>query len=184
MHSIGALEQFLSQYPVYEYRVIKTGQIPVVDRVRTVCREECERYGTTWACPPAVGELSACEKKIRSYPEALFFSSVSEVRDILDMKELLGTRKEHEKLTDLIGDFLKEEGYEIFILSTESCEICENCTYPQGKPCRFPERMHPCLESYGVVAANLAEEENMEYQLGGNTVLWFSLILFRDQADS
>lgn len=172
-------KQFISQYPIYEYRIVKTAEISAVDRVRTVCEEECQRYGTTWACPPAVGELDECERKIRSYPEGILFSSVSEVEDILNMDALLATRQDHEKLTDLVGGYLKKEGYEIFILSTESCDICESCTYPQGKPCRYPDRMHPCLESYGVVASNLAEKENMEYQLGGNTVLWFSLVLFR-----
>lgn len=179
MLNIEKFEQFISQYPIYEYRVVKTDGIDVVDRVRTVCKQECQRYGTTWACPPAVGELSECERKIRSYPEGVFFSSVSEVDDILDMDKLLATRQDHERLTDLVGRYLKEEGYDIFILSTESCDICKECTYPMGKPCRHPERMHPCLESYGVVASNIVEQEKMDYQLGGNTILWFSLILFR-----
>lgn len=180
MLSLEKFERFISQYPVYEYRILKTGSISVEDRVRTVCKEECQRYGTTWACPPAVGTLEECRKKIHSYPYGIFFSSVAEVRDILDMEELLSTRKEHEHLTDIIGEFLKKEGYRAFILSTESCDICENCTYLEGLPCRFPDRMHPCLESFGVVASEIVEKEKMEYQLGGNTVLWFSLVLFSE----
>ena len=72
-------DEFISQYPIFEYRVLDTGDIKVQSRVRTICKQECERYGSTWACPPAVGELSECEKKIRSYPKAVFFSSVAEV---------------------------------------------------------------------------------------------------------
>ena len=101
-------EQFISQYPIYEYRIVKTAEISAVDRVRTVCEEECQRYGTTWACPPAVGELDECERKIRSYPEGILFSSVSEVEDILNMDALLATRQDHEKLTDLVGGYLKK----------------------------------------------------------------------------
>ena len=63
-------------------------------------------------------------------------------------------------------------------LSTESCDICEECTYPDA-PCRNPHRMHPCLESQGIVVSEIAEREGMEFNLGGNTVLWFSMILFR-----
>lgn len=37
----------------------------------------------------------------------------------------------------------------------------------------FPEHMHPCLESYGVVVSEIVEKEAMEYNLGGNTILWF-----------
>ena len=172
-------DEFISQYPIFEYRVLDTGDIKVQSRVRTICKQECERYGSTWACPPAVGELSECEKKIRSYPKAVFFSSVAEVSDIMNMKEMLSTRMEHEALTEKVRDFLEGEGYETFTLSTESCDFCERCAYLDGKPCRFPEHMHPCLESYGVVVSEIVEKEAMEYNLGGNTILWFSMVLIR-----
>ena len=55
----------------------------------------------------------------------------------------------------------------------------ERCAYLDGKPCRFPEHMHPCLESYGVVVSEIVEKEAMEYNLGGNTILWFSMVLYR-----
>ena len=101
-------DEFISQYPIFEYRVLDTGDIKVQSRVRTICKQECERYGSTWACPPAVGELSECEKKIRSYPKAVFFSSVAEVSDIMNMKEMLSTRMEHEALTEKVRDFWRE----------------------------------------------------------------------------
>lgn len=178
MLNIEKFEEFISQFPIYEYRIIDTKPLKAEERVRIVCEKECSRYNTTWACPPAVGCLEECERKIHEYPKAVFFSSVAEVNDIMDMEELLRTRNVHEELTTEIGNYLKGEGHEIFILSTESCDLCESCTYPEGKPCRFPEKMHPCLESYGIVAAQIVEEEQMEYQLGGSTVLWFSMVLF------
>ncbi len=51
--------------------------LSVATRVRHICRQECERYGTTWACPPAVGTLKACEDRIHSYGRAVFFSQRS-----------------------------------------------------------------------------------------------------------
>ena len=81
-------EEFISQYPIYEYRLLDTQNIRIEERVRTICRQECTRYGSTWACPPAVGTLEECEKKIKKYPQAVFFSSVAEVSDILNMEEL------------------------------------------------------------------------------------------------
>ena len=172
-------EEFISQYPIFEYRLLDTKDIGVEERVRTICRQECERYDSTWACPPAVGTLQECEKKIKSYPQAIFFSSVAEVSDIMNMEELLSTRRAHEDLTTEVGKYLNREGYETYILSTESCDICEKCAYKEGKPCRFPDRMHPCLESHGVVVNEIVERESMEYNLGGNTILWFSMVLFR-----
>ena len=172
-------EEFISQYPIFEYRILDTKDITIQERVRTICQEECERYGSTWACPPAVGTLQECEKKIKSYPQAVFFSSVAEVSDIMNMEEMLSTRRAHEDLTTDVGKYLNKEGYETYILSTESCDICEKCAYKEGKPCRYPDRMHPCLESHGVVVNEIVERESMEYNLGGNTILWFSMVLFR-----
>lgn len=48
------------------------GILKYQSRVRTICKQECERYGSTWACPPAVGELSECEKKIPELSESSF----------------------------------------------------------------------------------------------------------------
>lgn len=172
-------EEFISRYPIYEYRLLDTGDIFARERVRIICQTECQRYNSTWACPPGVGTLEECEAKIKSYPQAVFFSSVAEVSDVMNMEEMLSTRRAHEDLTTEVGNYLKGEGYEIYILSTESCDICENCSFAEGKPCRHPDRMHPCLESHGVVANEIVERENMEYNLGGNTILWFSMILFR-----
>ena len=174
-------EAFISEYPVYEYRLLRTADIGTEERVRTICQQECQRYNTTWACPPAVGSLAECREKILRYPEAVFFSSVAEVSDILNMEELLATRSAHEELTTLVGEYLRKEGYQTYILSTESCDICEHCTFPEGKPCRHPDKMHPCLESHGVVVSEIVERESMEYQLGGNTILWFSMICFGKQ---
>ena len=112
MFDTNRFEEFISQYPIYEYRLLDTKEIEVRERVRTICREECERYGSTWACPPAVGTLPECEKRIHSYEKAIFFSSVAEVSDIMNMKEMLTTRDAHEELTTEVAGFLRGEGYE------------------------------------------------------------------------
>ena len=127
-------EEFISAYPIYEYRILDTSDLSVETRVRQICRQECERYGSTWACPPAVGTLEACEKRIRSYGKAVFFSSVAEVSDLMNMQEMLSTRDAHEELTTEVVGFLKEQGFDTFTLSTESCDICETCAYTQGEP--------------------------------------------------
>lgn len=177
--NIDKFEEFIAQYPIFEYRVLNTENLQVEERVRIICQQECERYGSTWACPPAVGTLKECEKKIHSYSQAVFFSSVAEVSDVLNMEEMLATRAAHEELTTEVARFLEEQGMDTYTLSTESCDICEECAYFHGQPCRHPERMHPCLESHGVVVSEVVEREQMEYSLGGNSILWFSMILFR-----
>ena len=41
-------EDFIAEYPIYEYRLLDTKDLSVAERVRIVCKQECERYGTTW----------------------------------------------------------------------------------------------------------------------------------------
>ena len=50
-----------------------------------------------------------CEKKIKSYPQAVFFSSVAEVSDIMNIEEMLSTRRAHEDLTTEVGKYLNKE---------------------------------------------------------------------------
>lgn len=40
-------EEFIAQYPIFEYRLLNAADVSVHERVRTICREECERYGST-----------------------------------------------------------------------------------------------------------------------------------------
>ncbi len=101
----------------------------------------------------------------------------------MNMQEMLSTRDAHEELTAEVAGFLKDQGFDTFTLSTESCDICKKpVLIIQGEPCRLPERMHPCLESHGVVVSEIVEHELMEYNLGGNTILWFSMVLYREPA--
>ena len=72
---IQKFEEFISQYPVYEYRILDTKELKTEERVRIICRQECERYGTTWACPPAVGTLEECRERLNRYDTMLLFTS-------------------------------------------------------------------------------------------------------------
>ena len=109
----------------------------------------------------------------------MFFSTLAEVRDILDMKETLKTKGEHEKLTGIIEDHLRDHGMYVYTLSSDSCAICSKCGFPR-EHCRHPDRMHPCIESHGIIVPNLAEQCSMDYYLGEHLLLWFSIIFFRE----
>ena len=170
-------EDFIAEYPIYEYRLLDTKELSVAERVRIVCKQECERYGTTWACPPAVGTVEACRNRVLSYPGALVFTSLAEVSDIADMAATLATRGAHEALTRQVRDILLQFSPDVLTLSTESCAICTKCAYPDA-PCRHPDRMFPCVESYGIVATALAERNGIEFY-NGNLVTWFSVLCYR-----
>lgn len=175
----SALEQKLAELPIAQYLFFHTDELEFSPRIRTVCEQECPRFGKTWACPPAVGAYEACKRRCLSYPEGLLIISLAETADISDLDETLKTRSGHETLTHQVADLLQEQGLELLVLSTESCAICDKCTYPHA-PCRHPDEMFPCVESHGIIVTALADKFGIDYQYGGNIVTWFSLLLFRE----
>ncbi|MGO5313584.1 DUF2284 domain-containing protein [Bilifractor sp. LCP21S3_A7] len=172
------IETLIQDLPVFEYGFLTPEQIPFTEKVRTVCRLECKRYGSSWSCPPAVGTVPECRERCMAYRGAFFFSTVHEVRDSMNLTESFQTKLSHEQTTGLVEQRMRKAGLETYRLSGDSCSICPECTYPE-KPCRFPDRMHPCIEGHGIVVAKLAESCGMEYYIDEHTQLWFSLIFYR-----
>ena len=172
------LEQQLLELPLFAYFYIDPQKLEFADRIRFICEHECPMYGTTWACPPAVGSVESCRNHVLQYGSCLMISTVAEVEDISSMTETLATRGEHEEITNQVRDCMRSLGEEPFVLSTEACSICERCAYLDGLPCRHPERMHPCVESQGINIIPVLEECGLEFQYGSNVVTWVSLLLF------
>ena len=172
------LEQKLCELPVVQYEFFATEELVFTPRVRYVCETECPQYGKSWACPPGVGTVEECETRCKSYPNGLLITTMTEVRDIADIEETLATRPDHEAVTREVAALVRAEGHETYVLSTESCAICEKCAYPDG-PCRYKDKMYPCVESHGILVTELAESYGIEFQAGSNVVTWFSLILYR-----
>ena len=172
------LETRLAELPLYIYAFIDPKGLEFSDRIRWICEHECPMYGKSWACPPGVGCVAECKGKCMDYENCLMISSITEVEDITDINETLATRPVHEKLTNQVGDLMRELGAEPYILSTEACAECERCAYLDGQPCRFPDRMHPCVESHGINVIPVLEENGLEFQFGSNVVTWISLLFF------
>jgi predicted metal-binding protein len=171
------LERQLAELPIVEYIFFDTQELMFTDRVRTICQVECPQYGKSWACPPGVGTVEECRDRCLSYPHGLLITTMTEVGDIANLQETLDTRAGHETLTRQVREFFRQQGVEPYVLSTESCAVCEKCAYPDG-PCRHPEKMFPCVESHGILVTDLAERYGIAFQAGGNLVTWFSLLLY------
>jgi predicted metal-binding protein len=172
------LEERLGELPLYAYGFLKPEELEFSQRIRWICANECPMYGKTWACPPGVGSVEACQKKCLSYENCLMISTITEVEDIADIQATLATRPEHEEVTNQVGAILRELGAKPYILSTEACTLCERCAILDGQPCRMPEKMHPCVESQGINVIPTLERFGLEFQYGGNVVTWVSLLFY------
>ena len=172
------LESQLAELPLLGYFFIDPRRLEFSERVRWICEHECTMYGKTWACPPGVGPVAECRGKCLSYENCLMIATVTEVGDISSMEETLATIPAHEAITNQVGMLMEEQGIKPYILSTEACSECERCAYLDGQPCRYPEKMHPCVESHGINLIPTLEENGIEFQFGGNVVTWVSLLFY------
>ena len=172
------LNEKLSELPLYIYDHIDPKALEFNDRIRWICEHECPMYGKSWACPPGVGTVRECQRKCLSYENCLLISTIVEVNDIADMEETLATRPEHEAVTNQVLEIMRELGADPYVLSTESCTLCERCAILDKQPCRFPEKMHPCVESHGINVVPVLENLGLEFQFGANVVTWISLLLY------
>ena len=172
------LEEKLSELPLYIYDFFDPRELAFSSRIRWICEHECPMYGKSWACPPGVGSVDRCRQVCMAYDHCLLISSIVEVRDIADMEETLATRPDHEALTEQVRELMQEQGVDPFILSTEACTVCDRCAILDGQPCRFPEKMHPCVESHGINVVDVLEKRGLNFQFGANVVTWVSLLFY------
>lgn len=173
------IESKILELPLMQYEWISPEELTFKEEVRQICKQECPMYGKSWSCPPAVGTVEECRLRCLNYSGAFLFTTIAEVTDIANMEETLQTRFDHEEITRSLGKIFQEEGAEVKLLSSESCAICESCAYCEGKKCRHPEYMIPCIESHGILVTELAEKYDIPFLDSMTTVQWFGLILYR-----
>ena len=172
------LEEKLAEFPLCCWYFFEPKELEFSSRIRWICENECPMYGKTWACPPAVGEVADCQGKCMSYKTCLMISTMAEVEDITNIEETLATRPDHEEVTNQVLEMMRGEGFDPYVLSTEACSFCQRCAYLDGQPCRYPEKMHPCVESHGINVVPVMETAGLEFQFGSNIVTWISLLFF------
>ena len=174
------MEELLRPYPIFQYGFLGSEKIDFKEEVRHICERECKRYGDSWSCPPAVGTVSECQKRCLAYTDVLLFSTLAEVSDLTNSEERCLTKKNHEKTVHSLCHDLKMNGVDFLALSSDSCAVCDTCTYPK-KICCYPDKMRPCIESYGILVTSAAEALAMDFFIDSQTILWFAMIFFHRQ---
>ena len=152
---------------------------------RSLCEaNRCGAYGRCWMCPPAVGPVEELIKKLRSYPHALFYQSITHLEDSFDIEGMQAGKKFFngigQKLLDACRPLL---GPDTLHLSGGGCGLCKTCAQADGEPCRFPDRALSSLEAYGIDVYNTSKHTELKYVNGPDTVTYFGMVLFRERRD-
>lgn len=181
-NSAGKIEKIMlrekENLGIHEFALIKPEQVEFSAEVRGLCaKNACGMYGKSWACPPGTGSIEDCKAKCNEFAHAFVFTSMGNLKSRYDMKEWLELRVVHEKITDQVAKIFHAEFDQVLILSTEGCTVCKTCTYPD-QPCRFPDRMYPATEGYGILVTQLAKTCGIKYNNGDKTLTYFSVIFF------
>ncbi len=138
----------------------------------------CRNYNTSWACPPAVGSLKECRRKMLRYDSAMVFNAVYKLSGSFDLDGMRNGHREFKKVCDRLYAAAKDEYADFLILSNEGCVRCEKCTYPDEK-CRMPDILFPSLEGFGINVSELAALAGVNYINGKDTVTYFGMLLYK-----
>jgi len=173
------LQELAAKSGLYESGYIPTDAITFYPEIRSICQgNTCRSYGTSWACPPAVGTLEECRQRVLQYDTMLLFSQKYTLEDAFDLESMVAGLHDFKKTVDRFQQNIAGLLPKFLLLSNEGCGRCDICTYPDS-PCRFPQLLHHSLEGYGLIVSELAQAAKIRYNNGPNTVTYFGALLLR-----
>jgi len=179
----------LNNKDIFKQKANEAGYTEVVDvqlsklsfdeSLLAMCAQNaCGHYGKNWTCPPGSGEMADLKEKILSFKEGVLVQKVYKLEDSFDFEGMMDGNADFNKLFYEMMDFLSDEiGDNFYSLKAGSCDLCEQCTYPDA-PCIIPEKARPSIEACGINVSVLCTIAGIPYIYGPNTVAYDALFLF------
>ena len=163
------------------YGQLNMESLIVLKKVREICMDDrCKLYGHSWSCPPACGTLEFAEKQMQRFSEGILVQTTAHMTDDFDLEAIHLAEKDHKAKFMTLARQARLLEPECLPLSAGSCRICRKCTYPD-RPCRYPDRMYPSMEAYGLWVSDVCEKSGLAYNYGKQTVTFTSCILFSEK---
>ena len=152
-------------------------KLEVLQDVRDACAaNKCGMYNTTWACPPAFGDLDQSRAMLARYKRGLLVQSVQTLEDDFDWEGIEALGKRHSENFRRLHAFLRESWPGLLALGAGGCKICPKCTYPDD-PCRFPDKMTYSMEGFGLFVSRVCEQCGIPYNHGRGTMTFSGCFL-------
>ena len=173
-------------------KIIPVEKIVIEDRIVFKCRQGCEKYGKTLACPPYAPSPSEFRKIVSEYRYALFMKFKTHAEANVELRTYLtktsdltlpiemeakvesfwaAWNEDMEKLRDTVIVLEKaatEKGFLLAAgLTSGSCQVCEKCNVEKGV-CVHPEKRRFSEEAVGVNVKATAEKAGIKFTLPFN----------------
>ena len=146
--------------------------------VRDMCASgKCQKYGTSWACPPACPSIEEFQAMYGTFDQCLVVQTVGELEDEFDGEAMMDAAEQHGKRVYELASKVADLDFPTMCLSAGTCMLCPTCTYPDA-PCRFPEKRLVSMEASGLVVSDVCQAARIPYNHGKLSIAYSSCILF------
>lgn len=108
-----------------------------------LCRDGCPHYNLSYTCPPNSPTYTEYTKEHENVLVIAMYSDVDEKNSISNI---------HPYLRRVLSDILipLEKEFDGLLTDGGRCRYCETCTYVDGLPCRFPDKIRFSMEAMGI----------------------------------
>ena len=161
-----------------QYGILETSDLAFLPEVREMCAaNRCNMYGKSWSCPPACGTLEEITEKAKAFSNGIVLQMTGQMEDDYDVETMMETEAVlKERFLQMI-ERLREKEVEHLSMSAGACTLCEKCTYPD-EPCRFPEKVSPSMEAFGLIVSDCCKAAGIKYYYGPQTITFSACVLF------
>lgn len=160
--------------------VITTDRIVLSAEFRAICEGNgCGRYGRSWNCPPHIGDIEKLMQTVGTYSHGILYQTIGTLEDSFDFEGMMDAGRHHCEVAQAIHtNVLPLLPGSPLHLGSGGCYLCERCAILDQVPCRYPDRVTPPMEGYGIHVSKTCESTPLKYINGQNTVTYFGLILY------
>lgn len=161
---------------------LNTDALVFRQEVRDMCAsDKCKNYGKSWSCPPAIDSLNTIAEKAKKYNAGLIVQTTGHMEDLFDIESIGKISVSHKKSWDtFVRQALAVTEYDALPMASGACSICKKCTFPD-KPCRFPKKVFPSMEAYGLWVSDVCEKSNLDYYYSEKTMTYTACILYNER---
>ncbi|WP_461863032.1 DUF2284 domain-containing protein [Thermococcus sp.] len=140
---------------------ITASEVVVSPRPVWKCRL-CPMYGRRPGCPPHAPDWREAREWVRSFRKALIIKFGIDYDDFENEK-----RKTLSYLLKREEEFFKKGYMYALALFPGSCNLCDDCPFERGEPCKMPDKVRPSIDAIGIEISRLVRIDFHESALYG-----------------